>query len=57
MIDETNKTPFAEETQTHEIPGVAAEPAPAEEAKKAPEVKPQKAKNRARKALSRKFRI
>ena len=44
MIDETNKTPFAEETQTPEIPGVAAEPAPAEEAKKAPEVKPQKAK-------------
>ena len=35
MIDETNKTPFAEETQTPEAPKVAAEPAPAEEAKKA----------------------
>lgn len=44
MIDETNKTPFAEETQTPEAPMVAAEPAPAEEAKKAPEVKPEKTK-------------
>ena len=44
MIDETNKTPFAEETQTPEAPKVAAEPAPAEEAKKTPEVKPKKTK-------------